>query len=168
MLSNREITEILGALAGGVNPVTGEIEPEDSVLSEPEVIRALFQAIEIVREAEEISEPQDLEPDSAEPLPDRNRRLGRPPRSYQKWTTEEETILVDLLRSEESMRGVTSLLRRSSSAIWLRIRKLGLLTGDEKVRLSAKEAFELAKKRAASWQPISPKGEPAESRKSEP
>ena len=35
-------TEILSILADGIDPVTGELLPEDSVCSEPEVIRAFY------------------------------------------------------------------------------------------------------------------------------
>lgn len=38
--------EIIRSLADGIDPITGEIFPEDSVYNSPEVIRALFTVLE--------------------------------------------------------------------------------------------------------------------------
>lgn len=45
MQDNNRHLEILQALAAGTDPVTGEIFPADSPYNQPEIIRALFFAI---------------------------------------------------------------------------------------------------------------------------
>jgi hypothetical protein len=45
MQDNNRHLEILQALAAGTDPVTGEVFPSDSPYNQPEIIRALFFAI---------------------------------------------------------------------------------------------------------------------------
>ncbi|MFD2286691.1 hypothetical protein GJU39_22350 [Pedobacter petrophilus] len=48
MQDNNRHLEILQALAAGTDPVTGEVFPEDSPYNQPEIIRALFFAINLL------------------------------------------------------------------------------------------------------------------------
>ena len=45
--------EIINALANGINPITGEILPSDNVCNEPDVIRALYAAAELLKKQAE-------------------------------------------------------------------------------------------------------------------
>ena len=45
--------EIVRILADGIDPITGEILPEDSVYNSPEVIRALFTLLEATSMSQE-------------------------------------------------------------------------------------------------------------------
>lgn len=53
---NRHL-EILQALAAGTDPVTGEIFPADSPYNQPEIIRALFFALDELRASSRKRQP---------------------------------------------------------------------------------------------------------------
>lgn len=97
--------EIIRILADGIDPITGELFPEDSVYNSPEVIRALFTILEALRNPSARSSAQNA---------------GNP------WTDTEE----DQLRNEfySNMR-ITDIARehgRSCGAIESRLERLGL------------------------------------------
>ncbi|MBO9675449.1 MAG: hypothetical protein J7577_18520 [Sphingobacteriaceae bacterium] len=49
MQDNNRYLEILQALATGTDPITGEVFPADSPYNQPEIIRALFFALDELR-----------------------------------------------------------------------------------------------------------------------
>lgn len=97
--------KIIRILDDGIDPITGEILPEDSVYNSPEVIRVLFTILEALRNPSARSSAQNA---------------GNP------WTDTEE----DQLRNEfySNMR-ITDIARehgRSRGAIESRLERLGL------------------------------------------
>ncbi len=51
-MNTSEAIQVIRALADGVNPVTGEVFPEDSPYQEPQIIRALFLALDTLAKEE--------------------------------------------------------------------------------------------------------------------
>jgi hypothetical protein len=101
--------EVLTALADGVDPVTGEIFPDDSPYHQPEILRALFVAIQT--------------------LEHRCRRETRkgslPAKAGEPWSGDEDT---ELLRGFDARKTVPELAKhheRTRGAIMSRLVRLG-------------------------------------------
>lgn len=97
--------EIVRILADGIDPITGEILPEDSVYNSPEVIRALFTILEALRNPSVKSSAQNA---------------GTP------WTDTEEDQLRDEFISNIRIADIAKFHGRSCGAIESRLEKLGL------------------------------------------
>ena len=97
--------EIIRALAEGVDPITGEVLPEESVYNSPEVIRALYTLLEYIN--------KDINRD---PL----RNAGKP------WTDAEDDKLRDEFHSKTKISDIAKEHGRSYGAIESRLDKLGL------------------------------------------
>lgn len=98
--------EIIGLLADGVDPTTGEVFPQDSAYNSPEVIRALFVAL---RELEHTTKELD-------PL----RNKGKP------WTDIEDDKLRDEFKSKIKLSDIATEHGRTRGAIESRLDHLGL------------------------------------------
>ena len=97
--------EIVRALADGVDPITGEILPEESVYNSPEVIRALFTVLEKVNEASIV-----------DPL----RNFGKP------WAAAEDDQLREEFLSKQRVSDIAKTHGRTYGAIESRLDHLGL------------------------------------------
>ena len=97
--------EIVRILADGIDPITGEIFPEDSVYNSPEVIRALFTLLE---KANEVS--------AKDPL----YNAGKP------WTEAEDKKLRDEFLSKVRISDIAKEHGRSYGAIESRLDHLGI------------------------------------------
>ena len=100
--------QIIRALADGVNPMTGEILPEDSIYNYPDIIRALFVVLE------ELS----YKPNT---LRDSKRNAGKP------WTELEEDKLIDEFDSKIKISEIAREHGRTPGAIESRLVQLGLI-----------------------------------------
>lgn len=99
--------EIIKLLADGVDPATGEILPDSSVYSSPEVIRALFTVLDATA------------PVPAAPL-DPHRNAGKP------WTDIEDEKLRDEFVSKMKFSDIAKEHGRTYGAIERRLDHLGL------------------------------------------
>lgn len=97
--------EIVRILADGIDPITGEILPEDSVYNSPEVIRALFMVLERINEAS---------------IDDPLRNAGKP------WSEIEDEKLRDEFISKIRISDIAKEHGRSYGAIESRLNHLGL------------------------------------------
>ena len=97
--------EIVRILADGIDPVTGEILPDDSVYNSPEVIRALFTVLEKVNESS---------------VKDPLRNAG------QSWTEIEDEKLRDEFLAKMKISDIAKEHGRSYGAIESRLDHLGL------------------------------------------
>lgn len=70
--------EIINALANGINPITGEILPSDNVCNEPDVIRALYTAAELLKKQAE------------------KEQRTKPANAGKRWTAEEDGLLAEM------------------------------------------------------------------------
>lgn len=103
LLDNNRHLEILRALAAGTDPVTGEVFPADSPYNTPEIIRALFFAI---NQLETLAEKG-------------NKGLA--------WNEEEDKLLAERFGNGSKITQLAKLHSRTYGAIKARLLKLGLL-----------------------------------------
>ena len=106
-MDKKEVIQVLEALAGGVDPVSGEIFPADSPYQSVEVTRALFHALEAVKGAKD-----------KKPLPERQ---------GEKWTEQEDQQLTEGFNNEVKVAELAKTHQRTSGAIRSRLKKLGLI-----------------------------------------
>ena len=100
---------IVRALADGINPVTGELYPDQSPYAEPRALRALYSAVDLMQK--EI---------------DREKRRERLPANFGKpWTVEEDGVLASEYDSGLPMPEMARRHQRTQSSIRLRLEKLG-------------------------------------------
>jgi hypothetical protein len=108
-MDTKSALNILTALADGVDPNTGEVLPNDSLLLNPKVIRALFTAIDAIegrRKAEE-------------------RRRTLPERTGSPWSDDEDQNLLGGFDSGTTIRDLANAHQRTQGGIEARLIKLG-------------------------------------------
>jgi len=108
--------QILQSLIQGVDPVTGEELPRETVLQHADVLRALLAGLSA------------LELTAARA----QRRSQLPDNVGQAWTTDEESRLVGEFKSGESREAMARKHGRTLRAIEARLEKLGLISADER------------------------------------
>ena len=105
-----ESRNIVKTLAQGVHPSTGEVFPPDSPYNDPEVIRALFSVLDIVKQAKK---PRM----SIEERRRQNLEFGRPTNSGLPWTDEDRAIVRSEFREGTTIEKLASRLGLSSASI---------------------------------------------------
>jgi hypothetical protein len=102
---------ILGALAQGVDPHTGEHFPPQSPYQHPDTVRALFQAVEAL----------------AEPAPARPRAAasGLPENAGKPWSDAEDLTLAAAFDAGRPLAELAREHRRTRAAIQARLVRLG-------------------------------------------
>lgn len=115
-MNAKDAYTLLETLMDGVNPITGELLPEDHVCHEPAVLRALHKALVALRNSDDM--PVD---DTA--LVNRNGKLnaGRP------WTQKDFDWLKQLHEAGASMEEMCHLLQRRKRGIEKQLIYLGLM-----------------------------------------
>ncbi len=108
--------QILQSLIQGVDPVTGEELPRETVLQHAEVLRALLAGLSA------------LELTAARA----QRRSQLPDNVGQAWTTDEESRLVAEFKGGESPQAMAHKHGRTLRAIEARLEKLGLITAEQR------------------------------------
>ena len=98
--------ELLEILADGIDPLTGEVLPDDHVCNKGEIVRALHCAVE------EMSRRR------KRPLPENN---GKP------WTEERDSELCRLFDEGMKKKELCAHFKRSPGSIESRLEKLGRL-----------------------------------------
>lgn len=97
---------LLAGLADGVDPLTGELLPEDSVCNQAEIVRALHCVLSELRTRQE----KPAQPTNA----------GKP------WTPEDDAELARMYRSGCSRKQMRERFQRSNGALDSRLARLGL------------------------------------------
>jgi hypothetical protein len=108
--------QILQSLIQGLDPVSGEELPRETVLQHAEVLRALLAGLSA------------LELTAARA----QRRAQLPDNVGRAWTTDEESGLVAEFRSGESSEAMAHKHGRTLRAIEARLEKLGLITAEQR------------------------------------
>ena len=106
------VKEVLSSLADGIDPTTGEIFPPQSPYQNPEIIRALFSALQYIAAVPEKPVEKKSGPDHA----------GAP------WTAEEEEVLLTAFNSGVPIKEIAVQSGRTKGAITSRLKKMGLLS----------------------------------------
>lgn len=106
-MDTSKIIQILEALAGGIDPLTGEMLPADHCLQQAEVLRALFAAINLLKNNDTAKES--------------------PAKQGVKWTVEEDLQLKDEFAENIPVSHLAKIHQRSYGAIRSRLIKFGLI-----------------------------------------
>ena len=115
--------ELLERLASGVDPSTGEAFGAGSPYQRPEVIRALYAALEELRQR-----------------PRTERDPNRPARAGQPWTEEEEQRLLEQFDAGDKEPEIARKLNRTPGAITARLVKLGRIDAPPNFRFTESAA----------------------------
>ena len=140
-MQEREVVEVLSALASGAHPITGEVFEEDSPYNHPRVIRALFGSIEPI-ESRTGRVKKILE--------EINRQQGRPLRSNMRWSEEEDRRLIELLEESVSTGEIASQFERTRGAIHSRLLSQGLLEREDLLNHSEEELLRLLRSKLSA------------------
>ena len=140
-MHERDVVEVLSALASGAHPVTGEIFEEDSPYNHPKVIRALFGSIELI---------ESRSGRAKKTLEEINREEGRPLRTQRRWSEEEDRQLHELLEQGVLTGEIAARFERSRGAIHSRLQRQGLLEREELLNRSEEELLRLLQERLSS------------------
>jgi len=108
--------QILQSLIQGIDPITGEQLPQETVLHHADVLRALLAGLAA------------LEMTAARAT----RRAQLPDNVGRAWTTEEESKLIAAFKSGNSPTAIAHQHGRTLRAIEARLEKLGLITAEER------------------------------------
>lgn len=100
--------KVLEALANGVNPSTGELLPKNDCCNQPDVIRALLLAVNVL----------DKKSQCDRPLPE---NAGKP------WEEKDDQRLSEMYDSGSSVKEMSKKFKRTSGAINSRLARLGKL-----------------------------------------
>ena len=140
-MHQREVVEVLSALASGAHPITGEVFEEDSPYNHPRVIRALFGSIELI-ESRSGRVKKSLE--------ELNREQGKPLRTNMRWSEEEDQRLLELLEEGILTGEIASRFERTKGAIHSRLHGQGLLEREELLNHSEEELLRLLRSRLSA------------------
>ena len=116
--------EILRLLANGIDPVTGEVLPDDSPCSHPSVIRALFTVLESARNH---SVPVKL---STREKQAQNIANGKPRNAGLPWTDELRREVASKFQSHMSVPDLAEYFERTEGAISSELTRQGLIDRD--------------------------------------
>ena len=109
-MENAKAADIIATLADGVNPLTGEEFPKDSVYNNPEIIRTLFAAVEALK--------QEARGEARK----RNRQL--PANAGQPWSPEQDEKLASMFDRGTTIRQLAESHQRTKGAIASRLVRL--------------------------------------------
>lgn len=109
-------SQILQKLIQGIDPVTGEELPRETVLQHADVLRALFAGLSALEVTTARAQRRSLLP----------KNIG------QTWTTEEEGRLIAAFKSGDSPIAIASEHGRTIRAVEARLEKLGLITAAQR------------------------------------
>jgi len=108
-METSEVIKIIEALAKGIDPVTGEVFPDESPYNHPRVIRALFQALKAL---ERVSERE-------------RRERNLPSNAGKPWSPDEDRLLVEAFDSRIPLRQIAAKHDRTEGGIASRLVRLG-------------------------------------------
>lgn len=108
--------QILQSLIQGIDPVSGEELPHETVLQRADVLRALLAGLTALEQTAARAQ----------------RRSQLPDNVGQAWTTEEESRLVAAFKSGDSPVIIARQHGRTLRAIEARLEKLGLITAEQR------------------------------------
>ncbi|MGD2096453.1 MAG: hypothetical protein PVG35_02670 [Desulfobacterales bacterium] len=114
-MQKSKVIEILKLLADGMHPLTSEPLDKNHVINQPDVIRALNIAVEmLVAEEKKFKRQRDLP-----------KRVGKP------WSENEEKALIKAFDSGKSMNDLVVKHQRTRGAIRTRLIRLGKIAPDD-------------------------------------
>ncbi|MDE2050729.1 MAG: hypothetical protein KGJ72_06895 [Gammaproteobacteria bacterium] len=115
-MNQNRAKQILQSLVQGIDPVTNEELPRETVLQRADVLRALLAGLSALEQT----------------CARAHRRSQLPDNVGQTWTTEEESRLVKAFKSGDSAIAIARQHGRTLRAIEARLEKLGLITPEQR------------------------------------
>ncbi len=116
----KEAKDIVELLANGIDPITGEVFPDNSTYNNPIVIRALFTILGNVRI------PQKRGKLSLEEKQKQNLASGKPKNAGLPWTSEMKQKVASMFNEGRSMHELAIYFERSEGAIQSELEHQGL------------------------------------------
>ncbi len=113
-----DAADVIQALVDGYNPATGEVLPDDGIVADPRVRRALLSALGVL-EADRVRQ---------------GRRRSLPACAGQAWTEEEDERLERSYKSGSTKAELALAHERTPGAIASRLVRLGIVAATESVR----------------------------------
>lgn len=101
--------ELLEILADGVNPVTGEVLPDDDSCNQAEVVRALHTVLRAVEQ---------------EMQPSKKTKKAQPENAGKPWTAEDDALLCEMFDAGCDSKELCSCFKRTKGAISARLVRL--------------------------------------------
>lgn len=111
-------TEILKGLADGVDPLTGELLPDQSVCNQAEVVRAFHCILRELEWGQQRRERKKKLPENA----------GKP------WKQEDDDVLIQMFDQGCSKREIQGYFKRTEGSITSRLVRLGKINEREQFR----------------------------------
>jgi|SRR5882672_694160 len=111
VMDELDATKLIEALAGGVNPLSGEVLDAENPCQQPDVVRALCLAARALDERR-----QRLERQKALPA-----NVGKP------WSNDEDALLVEAFHAGKRLGELAIEHQRTAAGIQARLEKLGLV-----------------------------------------
>lgn len=108
-MEKEKTIKMLTALANGIDPLSGEVFPSDSIYNNVEISRTLFNAIDLLK--------------NSKPKP----KKLLPANSHQPWTAQLDSELSELFLKGTSINDIALFFHRSKAGIEARLIKLKLL-----------------------------------------
>ncbi|MDD9810271.1 MAG: hypothetical protein OXU71_00925 [Gammaproteobacteria bacterium] len=108
-MNNQDALKIVQALADGVDPITGEVLPDDSPYQSAKVTRALFHCVQLIEHKTKVD----------------SRRTGVPSNAGNPWTQMEDREIVEKFEQGKSVQEISRSHGRTHGAIESRLSKLG-------------------------------------------
>lgn len=99
--------EIIATLAEGIDPTTGEVLPDNSVINKGEVVRAFYTILTH--------------------LDEKKAKKNMPENAGKPWTREDEVLLASLYQAGASKKEICSKLQRTATGVAARLVHLGII-----------------------------------------
>ena len=131
-MNQEKVISILEGLANGINPSTGEMLPEFSPYNEPEVIRALFHAINLIPKAKKPKK-------TIEQKQQENLEKGLPKNYGLPWAESDVKRVISSYQDDIQVDVIALEFARKPSSIVGLLQKHGVIT--EEVALVLKTTF---------------------------
>jgi hypothetical protein len=113
--------EIVLSLANGINPITGEVFPDDSIYNDPIIIRSLFTIVSNVRFPKKQGR-QTIEEKQANNLAD-----NKPKNAGLSWTEELKEEVEKLFKQGKPINELAKHFERTDGAIRSELKHQGLI-----------------------------------------
>ncbi|WP_233967070.1 hypothetical protein [Pectobacterium polaris] len=115
-----EAKDIVTALINGIDPITGEVLPEESPYNNPQVIRALFTVLDTVNVKKQPKK-------TLEEKQQDNIKAGRPKNAGISWDDELKALLASTFQNGASIDELATTFERTKGAIVSELTKQGLI-----------------------------------------
>lgn len=115
-MQEQRARQILQSLVQGLDPFNGEELPEETVLQQADVLRALLAGVAALEQLAARA----------------SRRAQLPQNIGRAWSVEEQSNLIDAFQAGEPLEEVATRHGRTLRAIEARLEKLGLMAADQR------------------------------------